>query len=294
MDTNHSRLSTVLQVSDGTATFRTINARVRRRRNPVALWYRRDERTVLGLAGVVAFFAFWQIGSFSGWIDPFFFSSPADVFAAGVDEVKLPRFWNDVKVSTMEITIGTLAACVLGIPLGIIIGWYRRVSFTFDPWLNFFNALPRIALIPLVVLWFGLGLEMKAFIVFLGGFFSIIVPTVQGVRTVDRQLLEVARSFRASSIRLFTSLVIPATVPFIITGIRLAIGRVLIGVILAELYAQTNGLGVMIGKSADALRSDRLLFGVLLFTLMGIILTEGVGYLERYFQRWRPSFEVEE
>lgn len=284
----------MLRVNDRTASFRTIHPRVRRRRNPLARWYRRNERPALGVAGVLSFFGFWQIGAAIGWIDPFFFSSPADVLVAGVDEVRLPRFWNDVRVSTIEIAVGTFAACVLAIPLGISIGWYRRVSFTFDPWLNFFNALPRIALIPLVVLWFGLGLEMKAFIVFLGGFFSIILPTVQGVRTVDRQLLEVARSFRASSVRLFTSLVIPATVPFIVTGIRLAIGRVLIGVILAELYAQTNGLGVMISKSADALRSDRLLFGVLLFTLMGIIATEGVGYLERYFQRWRPSFEVEE
>lgn len=281
-------------MSEGTATFRTIHARVRRRRNPVARWYRRRERTLLGIAGVVSFFGLWQTGSMTGLIDPFFFSSPVDVAIAGVDEVQLPRFWNDVRVSAIELIVGSLAAFALAVPLGIIIGWYRRVSYTFDPWLNFFNALPRIALIPLVVLWVGLGIEMKIVIVFLGGFFSIIVPTVQGVRTVDRQMLDVARSFRASNLRLFTSLVIPATVPFIVTGVRIAIGRVLIGVILAELYAQTDGIGVMIGKAADALRSDRLLFGVLLFTLAGIIATEAVGTLERYLQRWRPNLEAEE
>lgn len=257
-------------------------------------WYRRRERTVLGIAGVVSFFGLWQVGSMIGLIDPFFFSSPSDVLAAGVEEVQLPRFWNNVKVSSIELVAGSLAAFALAVPLGIIIGWYRRVSYTFDPWLNFFNALPRIALIPLVVLWVGLGIEMKIVIVFLGGFFSIIVPTVQGVRTVDRQMLDVARSFRASNLRLFTSLVIPATVPFIVTGVRIAIGRVLIGVILAELYAQTDGIGVMIGKAADALRSDRLLFGVLLFTLAGIVATEAVGSLERYLQRWRPNLEAEE
>lgn len=249
---------------------------------------------MLGIAGVVSFFLFWQVGAMTGVIDPFFFSSPVDVVKAGAEEVVLPRFWNDVKVSAIELTLGTVAAFVLAVPLGIAIGWWRRVSYTFDPWLNFFNALPRIALIPLVVLWVGLGIEMKTVIVFLGGFFSIIVPTVQGVRTVDRALLDVARSFKASTVRTFTSLVIPATVPFIITGVRIAIGRVLIGVILAELYAQTDGLGVMIDKAADALRSDRLLFGVLLFTLAGIVSTEAVGYLERYFQRWRPTYEVEE
>jgi ABC-type nitrate/sulfonate/bicarbonate transport system permease component len=281
-------------VSERAATFRTIHARVRRRRSPLSRWYRHNERTVLGIAGVFSFFALWQLGASTNAIDPFFFSSPIDVAKAGAEEVVLPRFWNDVKISTIELTIGAVAAFVLAVPLGIAIGWWRRVSYTFDPWLNFFNALPRIALIPLVVLWFGLGPEMKTVIVFLGGFFSIIVPTVQGVRTVDRSLLDVARSFKASTVRTFTSLVIPATVPFIITGVRIAIGRMLIGVILAELYAQTDGLGVLIDKAADALRSDRLLFGVLLFTLAGIVMTEGVGYLERYFQRWRPTNDVEE
>ena len=281
-------------MSERAAAFRTINPRVRRRRNPLVRRYRRNERTVLGIAGVASFFLLWQVGAMTGLIDPFFFSSPSAVVQAGVEEVQLPRFWNDVKVSTIELLVGSFAALALAVPLGIAIGWWRRVSYTFDPWLNFFNALPRIALIPLVVLWVGLGPEMKMVIVFLGGFFSIIVPTVQGVRTVDRALLDVALSFRASTIRTFTSLVIPATVPFIVTGVRIAIGRMLIGVILAELYAQTDGLGVMIDKSADALRSDRLLFGVLIFTLFGIIATEALGYLERYFQRWRPTHELEE
>jgi NitT/TauT family transport system permease protein len=282
------------RVSERAAAFRIIDPRVRRKRHPLVRRYRRNERTVLGIAGVVTFFLLWQFGAMTGLIDPFFFSSPGAVFLAGVDEVQVPRFWNDVKVSSIELVVGAFAALALAVPLGIAIGWWRRVSYTFDPWLNFFNALPRIALIPLVVLWVGLGPEMKIVIVFLGGFFSIIVPTVQGVRTVDRALLDVAQSFRASTVRTFTSLVVPATVPFIITGIRIAIGRMLIGVILAELYAQTDGLGVMIDKSADALRADRLLFGVLIFTLFGIIATEGIGYLERYFQRWRPTHDVEE
>lgn len=277
-----------------TAAFRVIRARVRRRRHPLLAWYRRNERPFLGLTGVVAFFAAWQIGSDAGLIDKFFFSSPLEILAAGAEEVQRPRFWNDVKVSALELGIGSLAALVLAVPLGIAIGWYRRVSYTFDPWLNFFNALPRVALIPLVVLWVGLGIEMKWIIVFLGGFFSIILPTVEGVRTVDRQFLDVSRSFRASERLIFTSLVIPGTLPFIVTGVRLAIGRVLAGVIIAEFYAQTEGLGVMIAKAESSLQSDRMLFGVLIFTILGVVLTEGVGYVERYLQRWRPSLDLEE
>jgi NitT/TauT family transport system permease protein len=277
-----------------TAAFRIIGPRVRRRRHPLARWYRRNERTALAIAGVVTFFAAWQIGSDAGLIDRFFFSSPLAIMAAGAEEIQKPRFWEDVRVSGLELGVGSLAAVLLAVPLGIAIGWYRRVSLTFDPWLNFFNALPRVALIPLVVLWAGLGIEMKTIIVFLGGFFSIILPTVEGVRTVDRQFLDVARSFRAGQRLMFTSIVIPGTLPFIVSGIRLAVGRVLAGVIIAEFYAQTQGLGVMIRKAEASLQSDRMLFGVLIFTLLGLVLNETIGYVERYFQRWRPSTDLDE
>lgn len=275
------------------ATYRVILPRARRRRSPLGRWYRRNERTVLGVAGLVSFFALWQIGAELGFVEKFFFSSPSDVVAAAAREAQVPRFWDDVRYSLTEVAVGFVASIALAVPLGIAVGWYRRVSFTFDPWLNFINAIPRPALIPLVVLWVGLDIQMKIIIVFLGGFFSIILPTVEGVRTVDQQLLDVAHSFRASKLRLFTSVVIPATVPFIATGVRLALGRLLIGVVVAELYAQTQGLGVLIDRAADNLESDRMMFGILIFTLLGVITTETAGRVERHLQRWRPSANVE-
>ncbi len=278
---------------ESAAAYRVIYPRVRRRRPPLVRWYRRNERAVLGIAGLVSFFVLWQLGAAAGAIDTLFFSSPTGVFEAAVNEVQKSRFWNDVRYSLTEVTVGLVASLVLAVPLGLAIGWYRRVSFAFDPWLNFLNAIPRPALIPLVVLWVGLGIEMKTIIVFLGGFFSIILPTVEGVRTVDQQLLDVAHSFRASQRRLFTSVVIPATVPFIATGVRLALGRLLIGVVVAELYAQTEGIGVMIARAADVLDGGRMLFGVLIFTLMGVITTEAAGRVERRFQRWRPSANLD-
>ena len=275
------------------AGYRVILPRERRRRSPLLRWYRRNQRSLLGLIGLVGFFVLWQIGSMTGVVDPFFFSSPGAVAEAAAREAQLPRFWEDVRYSLTEVTVGFLASLFLAVPLGLAIGWYRRVSFAFDPWLNFLNAIPRPALIPLVVLWVGLGIEMKTIIVFLGGFFSIILPTVEGVRTVDQQLLDVGHSFRASQRRVFTSIVIPATVPFIATGVRLALGRLLIGVVVAELYAQTQGIGVMLDRAADTLQSDVMMFGVLLFTLMGVITTTVAGSIEHRFQRWRPSANVD-
>jgi len=275
------------------ASYRVIYPRVRRRRSPIARWYRSNEPAVLGLAGLASFFILWQVASNAGLIDDLFFSSPTAVLQAAVTEVQVPRFWSDVQYSLTEVIVGFIASLVLAVPLGLVIGWYRRVSFAFDPWLNFLNAIPRPALIPLVVLWVGLGIEMKIVIVFLGGFFSIILPTVEGVRTVDQGLLDVAHSFRASQRRVFTSVVIPATVPFIAAGVRLALGRLLIGVVVAELYAQTQGIGVMIERSADVLDSARMLFGVLIFTLMGVLTTGLAGRVERRFQRWRPSANLD-
>jgi ABC-type nitrate/sulfonate/bicarbonate transport system permease component len=274
---------------DATGTFRTIRPRVRRQRSPLSRWYRRNERAVLSMVGVASFALIWQLASELELIRSTFFSSPVAVLQAGVREVQLPRFWTDVQASVTVLVIGFAASLVTAVPLGIAIGWFRRMSYSFDPWLNFFNALPRVALLPLVVLWAGLGLEMKAVMVFLGGFFSIILPVVDGVRTVEKSFLDVSRSFGASQRRLFVSVLMPSTVPFIMTGLRLGVGRVLVGVIIAELYAQTTGLGVMIARAGANLQIDRMLFAVLIFTVGGILLTELVGSVERHFQRWRPN-----
>jgi ABC-type nitrate/sulfonate/bicarbonate transport system permease component len=277
--------------------FRVIQARSRRRRHPLVRWYRRNERVVLSTLGIVLFFVLWQVGADAGAIDKLFVSSPTAIAVAGWEEVQNPRFWEDAKVSGWELFVGSALAIVVAIPLGLVIGWYRRLNYAADPWLNFANALPRAALVPIIVLTAGLGVEMKIVVVFLGGVFTIMVATVEGVRTVERQLLDVARSFRASQRRIFTSLVIPGTLPFIVSGMRIAVGRVLAGVIIAEFYAQNQGIGVMIYKASNQFLqggSDRMMFGILLFTLLGIVLYEALGYLERYFQRWRPSLDLEE
>jgi ABC-type nitrate/sulfonate/bicarbonate transport system permease component len=263
----------------------------RRNRTPLGRFVRRHERGVYGAIGLVAFILFWEFGANAGFVDEFFFSRPSAIALAGINEIQLPRFWNDFKVSAWEFASGYVLAVVLAVPLGIIFGWYRRLSYMADPWLNLINSLPRVALLPLIVLWVGIGIESKITVVFLGAFFSVIIPTVQGVRTVDRRFLDVARSFGASQRLLFTSVVMPATVPFVVTGLRLGVGRALIGVVVGELYAQTEGLGVLITRASSNLQPDRMFFGILIFTFAGIVTVEGLRRVERYFQRWRPAPE---
>lgn len=253
-----------------------------------------NERLLLGLAGVVVFLTFWEFGSRSGVINAYFFGSPTGIVEAAIVEVQTDRFWSDLFASFSEFALGYLLAIALGIPIGLAAGRFRRLQYALDPWLNFFNSLPRIALLPILVVMFGVfGPATKIAAVFLGAFFSIVIPTMQGVRTTDRRYIDVARSFGASERLLFRSVVIPSTVPFIITGLRLGIARALIGVVTAELYTQTEGIGVLIRRATELGNANRALFGVLLFTISGIIGVEAIRRVEARYQKWRPITSLE-
>ena len=264
---------------------------------PTTGWRRRyddNERLILGLIGIAAFLLAWELGSRAGLINRAFFGRPTGIVEAGLIEIQTPRFYEDLVASVSEFGLGYLAALAIGIPVGLAAGWFRRLQYALDPWLNFFNSLPRIALLPILVILFGVsGPGAKIAVVFLGAFFSIVIPTLQGVRTVDRRFLDVARSFRASRSHLFRSVVVPATVPFIITGMRLGIARALIGVVTAELYTQTEGIGVLIRRATELRQGDRALFGVLIFTISGIIGVELIRRLEQRYQKWRPATSLE-
>jgi ABC-type nitrate/sulfonate/bicarbonate transport system permease component len=253
-----------------------------------------NERLIYGAFGVLLFLAAWEMGSRLGVINRAFFGRPTGIIEAGIAEIQTERFWGDLSASVFEFAAGYILAVVLGIPIGLAAGRFRRLQFALDPWLNFFNSLPRIALLPVLVIMFGVfGPASKIAVVFLGAFFSIVIPTMQGVRTTDRRFIDVARSFNASEWLLFRSVVIPSTVPFIITGLRLGIARALIGVVTAELYTQTEGIGVLIRRATELRQGDRALFGVLLFTISGIVGVEAIRRVEARFQKWRPQTSLE-
>ncbi len=251
-------------------------------------WFSANERALLGLVGVVSFLLFWELGNRAGVINDGYFSRPTAIVAAGIREVQTERFWTDVRASLTEFGAGYILALVLGIPIGLAAGWFKRVQYALDPWLNFFNSLPRVALLPILVITFGVfGPWSKIAVVFLGAFFSIVIPTAQGVRTVDRRFIDVARSFKASQGLMFRSVVGPATVPFIITGMRLGVARALIGVVTAELYTQTEGIGVIIRRATELRQADRAFFAILIFTTAGILGVEAIRRLENRFSKWR-------
>jgi NitT/TauT family transport system permease protein len=156
------------------------------------------------------------------------------------------------------------------------------------------NATPRVALLPLIIIWLGIGILSKIGIIFLGAVFPLIINTRDGVKTTPVSLLNAARSFGASEWQLFRSVVVPSTVPFILTGLRLAIGRALIGVMVGELYAATAGIGFMITVAGATFQTDKVFVGVLIFALSGMIATDVIDRIERRFDKWRPKVGSDE
>jgi len=253
-------------------------------------WYAGNERKILGLGSFVLFFALWELGTDTGLLPALFVSSPSEIIREAASELPTYQFWNDVRISVVELVIGFAIGSAAGIIVGLLAGWYRRFNYFIDPWLSFFYALPRIALLPLIVLWLGLTIKSVIVAVILGAFFTVTINTASGVRRVDRRLLDVATSFRASRARVFRTVVLPSSVPFILAGLRLGVGHALTGVFIGELYAANQaGLGYMIVAAGQQFEPSVILFGVMIFTILGLIFIESLRLLEERFQRWRPK-----
>jgi NitT/TauT family transport system permease protein len=256
-------------------------------------WYKfylNQEKKILGTLSVGIFLIIWELtGNVFQWINPMFMSSPSLIFKAAVEMFRSGEIYHDLYVSGIEFLGGYFLAAAVAIPFGILVGWYKRMSYVFDPFINAMNATPRVALLPLVIIWLGIGILSKVGIIFLGAVFSILINTRDGVKTTPLNLLNAARSFGASEWMVFKTVVLPSTVPFILTGLRLAVGRALVGVLVGELYAATAGIGFMITVAGATFQTDKVFVGVGIFALSGMIGMELLTKIERRFDRWRPQ-----
>jgi NitT/TauT family transport system permease protein len=248
-----------------------------------------QERLLIGSGALIAFLLIWEAVGRSGLIDPLFISSPLRVALAGYGLMQDRDFWNDLVVSASEFGLGYLAAAAMAIPLGLAIGLSKRLQYLLGPFIDTLNAVPRVTLLPLIIIWLGIGIWSKVAVVFLGAVIPIAISTQAGVRTSETRFIRVARSFSASRMKMFSSIVLPGTVPFIFSGLKYGAGRALLGVVVGELYAATAGLGHMIADAGNAFQTDVVFFGVAIFMTAGLIVVALLDALERHFEKWRPD-----
>ena len=253
-------------------------------------FYLIQEKKILGTASVAIFLTVWElVGNTFQLINPMFMSAPSLVFNAAVQMFASGEIFNDLYVSGVELFGGYFLSALFAVPFGIMIGWYKKVAYIFDPFVNAMNATPRVALLPLVIIWLGIGILSKVGIIFLGAVFPILINARDGVKTTPMNLLTAARSFGASEWLIFKTVVFPSTVPFILSGLRLGLGRAIVGVMVGELYAATAGIGFMITVAGATFQTDKVFVGVLIFALTGMMGMELLTRIESRFSKWRPK-----
>lgn len=214
------------------------------------------------------------------------FTYPSAVASAGAALVRSGELQYYLASSLVVFTLGLLASIGVGIPFGILMGRRSTVEHAADPYINAFYAMPMVALIPVIVMWVGFQTKAKIVIVFLFCVFPILINTYQGVKSTDARLLEVARSFCSSERRLWRDIILPSAAPFILAGIRLAIGRGLVGMVVAEFYTTITGLGYMIVQYANTFKMDRLFVPIVVLMIMGVGLTAALRHLEQRVAPW--------
>jgi ABC-type nitrate/sulfonate/bicarbonate transport system permease component len=256
---------------------------------PRKSFYQRHEATILGWAAVVLAIAIWQALWSAGKISPLFMSGPSAIANRFWADLLHGNLLKDFAYSGKNFVIGFVLAAVAGIGMGVLIGWYRRVEMITGPFMSALYATPRVAMVPLIIIWFGIGMWSKVFIVFISAFFPILINTTGGIQAIDRDLLRAARAFCATDRQIFTTVAIPGAVPFILTGIRQGVALGLIGVVVGEMFGGSQGIGFMVAYGGQTFATDTLFVGVIIIAFAGIILSAAAEQLERRFSRWRPE-----
>lgn len=267
--------------------------------------HRRFEPFLLGLLAVLAFLVFWE-GLSAGWwaqllqpvlgdsasalrIRPIFISAPSRVWTRLLQMVASGELWDHLAASGLAFGLGGALAVLVGLPLGLAVGWYRRLGHAVEPFLSAYNATPQVVFVPLLILWTGTGMLTKVLIIAMVTFIPLAMSAIAAVRTTDARLLKVARSFGSSRWQMLRDVVLPTSVPFLLAGLRLGVGRGMVGVVVGEIYGSNAGIGYLINAAGAAFQTDRVFVGILVIAVVGLLLTGAIHLVERRVESWRPQ-----
>jgi NitT/TauT family transport system permease protein len=252
-------------------------------------WKIKSSQVVLGIASFAIILFVWESVVRLGWVNPFFVSQPSAIAASLSRAARSGELWHNIAVSFREFVIGYGLSVVVGILAGALAGRFRTVEYALDPFLWFLYSAPLIAFYPIFVLWFGLGVPTVIAMTFLLAVPQIAASTLNGIQNVNPGLIRAARSFGASEGDLLRKVVLPASVPMVIAGLRLGIGRALMGVVVGELFGATAGLGYSISYYGALLKTTDMIASLVVIVVLGVLCTQGLSALEARFDSWRTG-----
>jgi NitT/TauT family transport system permease protein len=239
------------------------------------------------LASLAIFLTLWEIAGAN--VDPALFTTPSKVAVAAVDMIGSGELWEGLWPSLLVLVMGLTLAIIFGTVLGLALARFRILDVGLSVYITFLYSIPSVALVPLIVLWAGYETTAKVIILFMFAFFPMVINTYQGVKAVDSKLLEVGRAFRCSERQLWTNIVLPGSLPFIVTGIRLAVGRGMIGMVLADLYTAISGIGYLIVRTASTFQVDKMFVPIVTLGLLGVALTAILRMVEVRVAPWTAA-----
>ena len=245
------------------------------------------QNMVIRIVSLATALVLWQIAGNS--VDPVLFTTPTKVAVAAFDMVLSGELWAYLWPSLIVLMIGLSLAIVFGTMIGLVLARYHILDVGVMVYITFLYSIPSVALVPLIVLWAGYETTAKVIILFIFAFFPMVINTYQGVKAVDPKLLEVGRAFRCSERQLWGNIVLPAALPFIVTGIRLAVGRGMIGMVLADLYTAISGIGYLIVRTASTFQVDKMFVPIVTLGLLGVTLTALLRMAEKRVAPWTAA-----
>lgn len=259
-------------------------------RRPGALlrwWRRAGMQSLLRVGGVVLFLAAWEGSSRAGWLDPLFASSPSLIIEKLAAMIADGSLWPHVLASANIAGLGFGLSVLVGVPLGLAMGRSTNIRAAVEPFTTALNASPQVAFLPLLIIWLGIGVASKVALVFLGSVIIMVVNTEAGVTQVDRRLVETARSFMANERQVLLKIVLPSALPYIIAGMRLGVGRTLVMVVVAEIYAATKGLGYLIFQAGGLYDTAQVFVGVVILAGAGMLFNALLRWFEKRLAPWQ-------
>ncbi len=253
---------------------------------------KRSSRLMLRSASLIGFFALWQVVAMSGVFTPVLLPAPTAVLLAAKDMLVSGILLPNIAASMIRVCYGFTLATAISVPLGIAAGWNTNLQNVVEPIVELFRPIPVLAMLPLAVLWFGIGESSKVFLITYGAFFPIFINTMSGVRFVDPVFVQAAESLGATRAQIFRRVILMAAMPDIVTGLRLGLGFSFLTLVAAEMIASQSGLGYLIVDTQLTFQTDRTLVATLMFGILGFGLSAIIMQFESRLLRWKKGLQA--